>query len=58
VSGANGQCAVTVKRIPGQAASVTFTVNGISHGTLAYAPGDNADPDGDSNGTVITVAKP
>jgi hypothetical protein len=25
---------------------------------LTYAPADNHDPDGDSTGTVITVARP
>jgi hypothetical protein len=36
---------------------VTFTVNGIAHATLAYAAGENHDPDGDSDGTTITVSK-
>ena len=36
-------------------ASVTFDVTGVTHGDLTYAPGDNTDPDQDSDGTTITV---
>gem|GEM_PF-4282762 len=39
-------------------ASATFTVTGIAHTTLGYAASDNTDPDGDSDGTSITVAQP
>jgi hypothetical protein len=38
--------------------SVTFTVTSVTHATLVYAPAANADPDGDSNGTVIVISKP
>jgi len=34
-----------------------FTVGNVSNG-LPYIDSDNDDPDGDSDGTVITVAKP
>jgi hypothetical protein len=36
----------------------TFTVNSITQPTLGYEPADNADPDGDSDGTVIVVLRP
>jgi hypothetical protein len=38
--------------------SVTFTVMGISHGTLAYYPARNEDFDRNSNGTSIVVRRP
>jgi PKD repeat protein len=37
---------------------LTFSVSNIAHATLRYAPAQNADPDGDSNGTQITVCRP
>jgi hypothetical protein len=38
--------------------SVSFTVGTVTHPTLAYRPDDNHDPDGDSDGTTITVPQP
>lgn len=35
-----------------------FTVSGVTHATLTYDPAANADPDGDSDGTSITIKKP
>ena len=35
----------------------TFTVVGVSHASLTYNPAANADPDGDSDGTAITIKK-
>jgi len=37
--------------------SVTFTVTGVTHDTLTYDSAANHDPDGDSDGTSITVSK-
>ena len=37
---------------------LTFSVTSIAHATLRYAPAQNGDPDGDSNGTQITVCRP
>jgi hypothetical protein len=37
---------------------VTFTVVTLTHATLTYASADNHDPDGDSNGSSITVKRP
>ena len=37
--------------------SVDFSVSDITHPDFDYAPGDNVDADGDSNGTTITVLK-
>ncbi len=39
-------------------ASVTFTVDDVSHIDYVYGPGLKNDPDGDSDGTTISIAKP
>jgi PKD repeat protein/subtilisin family serine protease len=38
--------------------STNYTVTSITAGSLSYDPGSNTDPDGDSDGTIITVFKP
>ena len=38
--------------------SVTFTVDEVTHSSLAYNGEDNHDSDGDSDGTTIEIAKP
>jgi hypothetical protein len=52
-----GQCTVSTGDIRNRNRSVTFTVNGVTHSSLTYNPKANHDPDGDSNGTVITVTR-
>jgi len=37
---------------------VTFSVSNVTSGVGDYVPGDNRDPDGDSDGTSITVLAP
>lgn len=54
----SGSCSITSDKIRKKKADVTFTVTNISHATLSYNAAANSDPDGDSNGTVITVLKP
>jgi hypothetical protein len=56
-TGASGTCDISKDRLKKNVSSVTFSVTGID-GSLTYTPGDNGDPDGDSNGTNITVLKP
>ena len=51
----SGECAVPRSTIPKNTASVIFTVVNVRHATLTYTSPDNHDPDGDSNGTTITV---
>lgn len=55
------RCAVGVD-VPKKFQSVTFTVESVTvesvTGALPYKPADNHDPDGDSDGTVVTVFKP
>ncbi len=54
----SGQCTVSQSTIPRKTGSVTFTVTNVTHATLTYRSAANHDPDGDSNGTRITVNKP
>lgn len=56
-TGTNGQCGVTSGNIPKRKTSATFTVTNVS-GALTYQSSSNHDPDGDSNGTSITVFRP
>jgi PKD repeat protein len=58
VTDASGKCNVTLNNIRKTATSVTFTVNGMTLSGYVYSSAANHDPDGDSNGTTITVAKP
>lgn len=53
-----GTCDISKGGLKNNASSARFTVTGISHASLSYNSSDNNDPDGDSNGTVITVAAP
>jgi hypothetical protein len=54
----SGLCSLSYGRIGNDAASLTFTVDDVAHATHTYQPVDNTDPDGDSDGTTITVSKP
>jgi hypothetical protein len=54
----NGRCTVQFTDIPNGKKTITFTVDNITHATLTYQGVDNHDPDGDSDGTAITVNKP
>ena len=56
-----GQCNITRTNINKNSASVTFTVDNMTHTTLYYNSGANHDDeeDGDSSdGTTITILKP
>lgn len=54
----SGSCSVTSGKISKRKGDVNFSVTGVSHATLSYDAGANSDPDGDSDGTSITVVKP
>ena len=58
VTNASGQCTVTKTGTRNSVNSVTFSVTNATGGGLTYTSADNHDPDGDSNGTAITVNKP
>lgn len=51
-----GLCTIT-SNVFEKATSVTFAVTGVSH-TLTYDETANTDPDGDSDGTSITINQP
>ncbi|HSJ00519.1 MAG TPA: PKD domain-containing protein, partial [Patescibacteria group bacterium] len=52
-----GWCTVSASVNAKKATSTTFTVTGLGLAGFTYVPADNGDPDGDSNGTTITVAR-
>ena len=56
VTNSLGQCFVTSSTI--KIASVTFNVQSVTNNAFMYQPSSNHDPDGDSNGTAITLRKP
>jgi serine protease AprX len=58
VTGAPGTCSLELIGIRKRTGTVIFTVTNVISPSLTYDPAANADPDGDSNGTAITVSKP
>jgi serine protease AprX len=57
VTSQDGRCSVQ-KRFPKKRTSATFTITSIQIGGYTYTPADNGDPDGDSTGTSIVIARP
>ena len=55
-TGSSGTCTVTKPRL--RSGSVAFSVTGVTHATRTYDSAGNHDPDGDSDGTSVTVFKP
>lgn len=53
-----GQCTFIMDKIRKNIASAIFTVTDVADGTLIYQAMGNHDPDGDSDGTRITVLQP
>lgn len=53
---AAGSCTIATQKL--NSTAVTFTVSGISHPSLSYQPSANHDPDGESNGSAITINMP
>jgi len=58
VTDSNGRCNVTSGLVWYTDDSVTFTMSDVTYATLTYQSSDNHDPDGDSDGTQITVNRP
>jgi hypothetical protein len=59
VTNASGVATVQVSSLSRSSTrSVRFSVAGIAHSALSYNAARNQDPDGDSNGTSIVVARP
>lgn len=57
VTASNGSVTLVTGAITG-GTSVTFTVTNVAGAGLTYNAAANADPDGDSNGTAITIPRP
>jgi hypothetical protein len=57
-TGGDGTCQVITGGVWRRQSSVTFTVANASATGYTFAFADNHDPDGDSNGTRITVSRP
>lgn len=53
----SGTCTVVASGILKRDGTATFTVNDVTHSTLTYDASANTDPDGDSDGTSITLSK-
>ena len=53
-----GRCQVATGSISKKVASVKFTVSGATLAGYVYQSPANHDPDGDSNGTMTTIARP
>jgi Tol biopolymer transport system component len=53
-----GQCFVSKSATPRNTKSVVFTIVNVTNSTFLYRSADNHDPDGDSNGTSVTVSNP
>lgn len=54
---AEGACTVSVSINAKKATSTVFGVTGVIHAGLTYVAGSNGDPDGDSDGTSITLRR-
>ena len=55
----SGQCSVQKGSLStANTPNVTFTVTNVTKSGWTYQSGSNHDPDGDSNGTAITITKP
>lgn len=54
----NGQCQVYLFGISSQTRSVSFMVTDLYHPIYPYDPSLNSDPDGDSDGTTISISRP
>jgi serine protease AprX len=55
---AAGTCKVSTANLNKSKTSATFTVTNVAASGLTYSASANHDPDGDSNGTSITMLKP
>jgi hypothetical protein len=54
----SGQCSLSSGTLRKNLSSATFSVESVSHTDYTYDPAGNTDPDGDSDGTTITVRRP
>jgi len=57
ITGADGACTITRSNLKTSVTSATFTVTNLV-ANFPYDSSANRDPDGDSNGTTITISRP
>ena len=57
VTSRKGKCTVSSGNIANAQGAVTFTVDDLSLAGYGYQPGDTHDPDGESDGTAVTLAQ-
>ena len=57
VTDSNGTCSISLADLTRRESPVEFTVTNVT-GSLTYNAGDNSDPDGDSDGTTISITRP
>ena len=57
VTDTSGACSLSTASLKTNLYSVTFSVTNLSAAGFTYDPAANTDPDGDSNGTVITISR-
>jgi hypothetical protein len=55
---ANGRCTFVSGNLSKAAPSAILSITGVSHANLTYSAEANHEPDGDSDGTSITVNRP
>lgn len=58
VTDSAGTCSITKSNIKSNVSSVAFSIDAVSHASMQYEPLANHDPDGDSNGTSISIPAP
>ena len=58
ITSASGRCTLTSPSLTRKTASVTFTVTTVAASGRTYDAGVNHNPDDDSTGTTIVVARP
>lgn len=58
VTDSAGTCTISTRDVPDSRVDLmTITVTDVTHASLPYDPAANHDPDGDSDGTSVTVAQ-
>ena len=58
ITDSTGRCSVTTANLRNDAGTVTLAVAEVRYASLPYGGAFNHDPDGDSDGTAVTVRKP
>jgi hypothetical protein len=58
ITNGSGVCQISKIGLNSKTKSVAFTVNNVTQTTPSYDPTSNHDPDGDSDGTTLTISKP